>query len=102
MNARLRRVESGTLLIAMRSRFYKHLIVEEFLVALCRLYDNRLPIEPRYPATRPSVADIYVWEDGVANGQSQEKGEHEKDIGSSDNERIEEERLRHAPPGLVF
>ena len=76
-------------------------------MVICRLYDSRLPIEPRYPATRPSVADLDVWDDENTLRETEEKRENEDDSDNSDkedkinNDKIEYETLRHAPPGLV-
>lgn len=44
-----------------------------------RIYDERKPLEPKYPSVRPSVADFVVGE---------EAGKHD----------IEEVKLLHAPP----
>ena len=76
-------------------------------MAICRLYDSRLPIEPRYPATKPSVADVHVWDDENVNRDREDEQESGEGSSNSDeedeiyNEKIENQRLRHAPPGLV-
>ena len=75
-------------------------------MAIYRLYDSRLPIEPRYPATRPSVADVDVWNDESANPEREDEQESGEGSSNSDEEdeiydEIEYQKLRHAPPGLV-
>ena len=75
-------------------------------MVIYRLYDSRLPIEPRYPATKPSVADVDVWNDENAS-RKEEKRESAEDFSNSDkentihNDNTEDEQLRHAPPGSV-
>ena len=55
-----------------------------------RLYDERVPLEPEYPSTRPSVADFDVDDPSALfeNGLEYRKPSFDSDI-----------KLRHAPPG---
>ena len=74
-------------------------------MVFCRLYDSRLPIEPRYPATKPSLADVDVWSDEDFDAREGERRARGNDCDNDDeegkwyDEDVERKRLRHAPPG---
>lgn len=55
-----------------------------------RVYDERKPLEPKYPSTTPSIAD-FVIEQNAKDGVKSINGE-----GAYNSE---EEELRFAPPG---
>lgn len=61
---------------------------------ICRVFDERKPLEPTYPSISPSIADFVVEEDernsGVTNGAKSVNG---------DGGYTSEEALRFAPPG---
>ena len=62
---------------------------------MLRVYDERQPLEPNYPSTKPSVADF--------TPEENESGFHAvplQDVNKLE-ERAEAE-LRHAPPRLVM
>ena len=54
-----------------------------------RLYDERLPVEPSYPANKPSEGDYMTRRNMHRETSQNELGDHSYT-----------KRLQHAPPGL--
>ena len=54
------------------------------MLTLCRLYDDQLPLEPPYPATKPSQGDV------------------KENFMFAGHDLRTDEAIRHAPPGSAI
>ncbi len=60
---------------------------------LCRLYDERRPLEPTYPSLKASIADPWIPKSAYVNGNGQVNGNKPEEEWTTDDD------LRFAPPG---